>query len=73
MTGARHVLKLVDGGLGNLPVRPDNGLGGFTVASENPVYVLGNYNSDATDPFWGNPTGSRRTSTTPPPQSSRTL
>ena len=26
---------------GNLPVRPDNGLGGFTVAAENPVYVLG--------------------------------
>ena len=41
VTGARHVLKLVDGGLGNLPVRPDNGLGGFTVASENPVYVRG--------------------------------
>jgi hypothetical protein len=55
VTGARHVLKLVDGGLGNLPVRPDNGLGGFTVASENPVYIQGNYNSDGTDPFWGNP------------------
>jgi hypothetical protein len=55
VTGARHVLKLVDGGLGNLPVRPDNGLGGFTVAAENPVYVQGNYNSDVTDPFWGNP------------------
>jgi hypothetical protein len=55
VTGARHVLKLVDGGLGNLPVRPDNGLGGFTVASENPVYIQGNYNSDNTDPFWGNP------------------
>jgi type II secretory pathway pseudopilin PulG len=55
VTGARHVLKLVDGGLGNLPVRLDNGLGGFTVASENPVYIQGNYNSDNTDPFWGNP------------------
>jgi type II secretory pathway pseudopilin PulG len=55
VTGARHVLKLVDGGLGSLPVRPDTGLGGFTVASENPVYVQGNYNSDNTDPFWGNP------------------
>lgn len=53
--GARHVLRLVDGGLGRLPVRLDNGLGGFTVASENPVYVYGNYNSDSTDPFWGNP------------------
>ena len=41
VTGARHVLRLVDGGLNNLPVRPDNGLGGFTVASENPVYVFG--------------------------------
>ncbi len=55
VTGARHVLKLVDGGLGNLPVRPDTGLGGFTVASENPVYIQGNYNSDSTDPFWLNP------------------
>ena len=55
VTGARHVLKLVDGGLGNVPVRPDTGLGGFTVASENPVYVQGNYNSDNTDPFWNNP------------------
>jgi type II secretory pathway pseudopilin PulG len=56
VTGARHVLRLVDGSLGNLPVRPDNGLGGFTVAAENPVYVFGNYNSDNTDPFWGTPT-----------------
>ena len=55
VTGARHVLRLVDGGLGNLPVRLDNGLGGFTVAAENPVYVFGNYNSDNTDPFWLNP------------------
>jgi len=55
VTGARHALKLVDGGLGNLPVRPDTGLGGFTVASENPVYIQGNYNSDSTDPFWNNP------------------
>ncbi len=57
VTGARHALRLIDGGLGNLPVRPDNGLGGFTIAAENPVYILGNYNSDATDPFWGNPNG----------------
>jgi hypothetical protein len=55
VTGARHVLKLVDAGLGNLPVRPDTGLGGFTVASENPVYIQGNYNSDNTDPFWAAP------------------
>jgi type II secretory pathway pseudopilin PulG len=57
VTGARHVLRLVDGGLNNVPVRPDNGLGGFTVATENPVYVFGDYNSNVGDPFWGNPTG----------------
>ena len=32
-------------------------LGGFTVAAENPVYVMGDYNSNAGDPFWANPTG----------------
>jgi hypothetical protein len=46
VSGARHTLRLVDGSLGNLPTRPD-GTGGFTVASENPVYVLGNYNANA--------------------------
>jgi Tfp pilus assembly protein PilX len=61
VTGARHALKLVDGSLGNLPTMPPasgcsyttttgapnpTGCGGFTVASENPVYVLGNYNSN---------------------------
>ena len=60
VTGARHVLKLVDGSLGNLPTQPPGnttthcaqsstnptGCGGFTVASENPVYVQGNYNSN---------------------------
>ena len=47
VTGARHVLKLVDGTLGNLPTRLDNPNppGGFTVASENPVYVEGDYNA----------------------------
>jgi len=54
------VLKLVDGSLGNLPTMPPanvinnctitaanpTGCGGFTVASENPVYVHGNYNSN---------------------------
>jgi hypothetical protein len=59
VTGARHALKLVDGrlnvvGTSPLPVRPDNLLGGFTVTSENPVYVQGDYNSSALDPFWGN-------------------
>lgn len=55
VTGARHVLRLIDGSLNNVPVRPDNGLGGFTVAAENPVYVMGNYNSNAGDPWWANP------------------
>ena len=55
VTGARHVLRLIDGNLGNLPVRPDNGKGGFTVASENPVYIMGNYNSNAGDPWWAAP------------------
>jgi len=58
VTGARHVLKLVDGSLGNVPVRnvanADGTLGGFTVASENPVYIQGDYNSAAppADPTW---------------------
>jgi Tfp pilus assembly protein PilX len=50
ISGARHVLKLVDGSLGNLPTVPGGvfplSSGGFTVGSENPVYVLGNYNSN---------------------------
>lgn len=46
VTGPRHALRLVDGTSGNLPTRPD-GTGGFTVASENPVYILGNYNANA--------------------------
>jgi hypothetical protein len=46
VSGARHVLKLVDGSLGNLPTP------GFTVASENPVYIQGNYNTNASDSTW---------------------
>jgi Tfp pilus assembly protein PilX len=70
VSGTRHVLKLVDGGMNAggtasyLPQMPaaslctqtatnSTGCGGFTVASENPVYVEGNYNSNAADPFWG--------------------
>jgi Tfp pilus assembly protein PilX len=45
VTGARHVLKLVNGARTKVPTAPD-GTGGFTVASENPVYVQGNYNAD---------------------------
>jgi hypothetical protein len=56
VTGARHVLKLVDGTLGNLPIRRDNATppGGFTVASENPVYVQGDYNA-STGAGFGDP------------------
>lgn len=56
VTGARHVLKLVDGSLGNLPTRLDNPTppGGFTVASENPVYVQGDYNA-STGAGFGDP------------------
>ncbi|HUO16032.1 MAG TPA: hypothetical protein VMX38_13700 [Verrucomicrobiae bacterium] len=60
VTGARHVLKLVDGSIGNVPTMPPGNstnncaqtaasptaCGGFTVASENPVYIQGNYNSN---------------------------
>jgi Tfp pilus assembly protein PilX len=55
VTGARHALRLIDGSLNNLPVRPDTGLGGFTVAAENPVYIFGDYNTNAGDPWWGTP------------------
>jgi Tfp pilus assembly protein PilX len=74
VSGARHVLKLVDGGMSAggvsyLPVMPaasgctqtagqappanPTGCGGITIASENPVYVQGNFNSSSADPFWG--------------------
>ncbi len=46
VTGARHGLKMVNGSLGNVPTKPDD-TGGFTVASENPVYLKGHYNADA--------------------------
>ncbi|MGA3194116.1 MAG: hypothetical protein ABSD39_03860 [Terriglobales bacterium] len=56
VSGARHVLRLIDGGLGNLPLAVTpitvNGVtynGGFTVASENPVYVQGDYNTNSSD------------------------
>jgi hypothetical protein len=47
VSGPRHAVRLVNGTLGNLPLRPDNGQGGFTLASEEPAYVLGNYNANA--------------------------
>jgi hypothetical protein len=48
VTGPRHVLRLINGGRGQLPRKAD-GTGGFSVSSENPVYIVGNYNADATD------------------------
>jgi hypothetical protein len=47
VSGPRHGVRLVNGALGNLPLRPDNGQGGFTLASEQPAYVLGNFNANA--------------------------
>lgn len=69
VTGPRHALRLVDGGMdasGNSFVPPTNGSlsangNGFTVASEEPVYVWGDYNSGSADPFWP----SENTLTTP--------
>jgi hypothetical protein len=56
VSGARHGVRLIDGGPGNLPLRangdPSN-IGGFTVASDNPAYVEGNYNASAAG--WDNP------------------
>ena len=52
VSGARHVLRLVDGTLGNLPASPATPPGGFTVAAENPVYILGDYNTNAGDSIW---------------------
>lgn len=59
VTGPRHVLRLVDGGMTAAavsylphPIGPATTGNGFTVASEEPVYVWGNYNSGPADPFW---------------------
>jgi hypothetical protein len=52
VTGARHVLKLTDGGwdgANNVSKLP---MPGFTVASENPVYVQGDYNTYSGDGTW---------------------
>ncbi len=44
VSGARHVVRLVDGWRGKVPTKSD-GTGGFTLASENPAYVVGDYNA----------------------------
>jgi hypothetical protein len=58
ISGARHGLRLVNGSGTNLPLNPaavavaGQTSGGFTVASENPVYIIGDYNAAGgwTDP-----------------------
>ncbi|HET6216354.1 MAG TPA: PilX N-terminal domain-containing pilus assembly protein [Acidobacteriaceae bacterium] len=59
VTGPRHVLRLVDGGMTAAgvsylpqPISPATSGNGFTVASEEPVYIWGNYNSGPSDPFF---------------------
>jgi len=59
VTGPRHVLRLVDGGMNGAgvsylpqPISPATYGNGFTVGSEEPVYVWGNYNTGPADPFW---------------------
>jgi hypothetical protein len=59
VTGPRHVLRLVDGGMDASghsylpqPISPATFGNGFTVASEEPVYIWGNYNSGPSDPFF---------------------
>jgi hypothetical protein len=45
VSGARHGLRLINASLGNLP--SGHAGGGFGVASENPLYLLGNFNANA--------------------------
>ena len=59
VTGPRHSLRLVDGGMDSAgtsylphPISPATSGNGFTVVSEEPVYVYGDYNSGPSDPFF---------------------
>jgi hypothetical protein len=52
VTGARHVLKLTDGGWDGASNSSKVPMPGFTVASENPVYVQGDYNTYSGDGTW---------------------
>ncbi len=51
----RRALRLVNGQVGNLPPlthsKCTGTAGGFTVAAENPIYVLGDYNADPVSGF----------------------
>jgi hypothetical protein len=53
--GARHALKIVNGSQGHFRYTDANGNPiGLTIASEQPVYVQGNYNADNNDATnWG--------------------
>ncbi|HWS16835.1 MAG TPA: pilus assembly PilX N-terminal domain-containing protein [Candidatus Elarobacter sp.] len=51
VSGARHAIIVENGTLGNLPINFATGGGGFTVASEEPAYVLGNYNANDASPL----------------------
>lgn len=46
VSGARRAIVIENGSLGNLPINFPAGTGGFTVASEEPAYILGNYNAN---------------------------
>ena len=47
VSGARHAIMVLNGSLGNLPWNFAKGaVGGFTVAGEEPVYIVGNYNAN---------------------------
>ncbi|MGC2743449.1 MAG: pilus assembly PilX N-terminal domain-containing protein [Candidatus Angelobacter sp.] len=50
VSGARHAIVIENGTLGNLPITFLAGTGGFTVASEEPAYILGNYNANDASP-----------------------
>jgi Tfp pilus assembly protein PilX len=60
VSGARHVLRLVDSGMdnaGNSYLPPTNGNSavngvGVTITSEEPVYIYGDYNTGIDDPYW---------------------
>jgi hypothetical protein len=50
VSGARHAIVIENGTMGNLPINFSTGGGGFTVASEEPAYILGNYNANDASP-----------------------
>ena len=50
VSGARHAIVIENGTLGNLPINFAASTGGFTVASEEPAYILGNYNANDASP-----------------------